>query len=138
LTSCLTGLDKPVLQIKTKIVSSHTAHFKPVKQEVNSTVIPPLVFPGRKQWIRSYRDVWITCAVVLVHAVMFVHAVRAVYAVWAVHAVRALHAVRGVNIVNFYIILGPAQNLGTKTINYYLLQTSFHCHFQSIQKAILV
>jgi hypothetical protein len=34
------------LQIKTKIVSFHTADSKPVKQEVNSTVIlPPLVFP---------------------------------------------------------------------------------------------
>ncbi len=32
------------MQIKTKIVSSHTAISKPVKQEVNSTVIlPPLV-----------------------------------------------------------------------------------------------
>jgi hypothetical protein len=42
LTSCLTGL-----QIKAKIVSSHTADSKPVKQEVNGTVIlPPLVFPG--------------------------------------------------------------------------------------------
>ncbi len=47
LTSCLTGLDQSVLQIKTKIVSSHTANSKPVKQEVNSTVIfPPVVFPG--------------------------------------------------------------------------------------------
>jgi hypothetical protein len=46
LTSCLTGLDKSVLQIKTKIVSCHTADSKPVKQEVNGTVIlPPLVFP---------------------------------------------------------------------------------------------
>jgi hypothetical protein len=46
LTSCLTGLDYTVLQIKTKIVSSHTADSKPVKQEVNGTVIlPPLVFP---------------------------------------------------------------------------------------------
>ncbi len=45
LTSCLTGLDKSVLQIKTKIVSCHTADSKPVKQEVNSTVtLPPLVF----------------------------------------------------------------------------------------------
>jgi len=60
-------------------------------------ILPPLLLPGRKQWIRSYIDMW----VVLVHAVMFVHAVRAVYAVWAVHAVRALHAVRGVNRVNF-------------------------------------
>jgi len=46
LTSCLTGLDLSVLQIKTKIVSSHTADSIPVKQEVNSTVmLPPLVFP---------------------------------------------------------------------------------------------
>jgi hypothetical protein len=46
LTSCLTGLDWLVLQIKTKIVSSHTADSKPVKQEVNSTVmLPPLAFP---------------------------------------------------------------------------------------------
>jgi len=34
------------LQIKTKIVSCPTANSKPVKQEVNVTVIlPPLVFP---------------------------------------------------------------------------------------------
>jgi hypothetical protein len=47
LTSCLTGLGKPVLLIKTKIVISHTADSKPVKQEVNGTVIlPPLVFPA--------------------------------------------------------------------------------------------
>jgi hypothetical protein len=47
LTSCLTGLDLSVLQIKTKIVSCHTAYSKPVKQEVNGTVIlPPLVFHG--------------------------------------------------------------------------------------------
>jgi hypothetical protein len=46
LTSCLTGLDKSVLEIKTKNISCHTADFKPVTQEVNSTVIlPPLVFP---------------------------------------------------------------------------------------------
>jgi hypothetical protein len=31
LTSCLTGLDKSVLQIKTKIVVCHTADSKPVK-----------------------------------------------------------------------------------------------------------
>jgi hypothetical protein len=37
------------MQIKTKIFSSHTADSKPVKQEVNSTVIlPPLVFPGQR------------------------------------------------------------------------------------------
>jgi hypothetical protein len=34
------------LQIKTKIVSFYKAGSKPVKQEVNGTVIlPPLVFP---------------------------------------------------------------------------------------------
>jgi hypothetical protein len=34
------------LQIKTKIVSCHTADSKPVEEEVNSTVtLPPLVFP---------------------------------------------------------------------------------------------
>jgi hypothetical protein len=48
LTSCLNGLDKSVLKIKTKIVSCYTADSKPVKQEVNDTVIlPPLVFPGQ-------------------------------------------------------------------------------------------
>ncbi len=41
LTSCLTGLDWSVLQNKTKIVSCHTADSKPVKQEVNGTVILP-------------------------------------------------------------------------------------------------
>ncbi len=30
LTSCLTGLDYSVFQIKTKIVSCHTANYKPV------------------------------------------------------------------------------------------------------------
>jgi hypothetical protein len=39
LTSCLTGLDYSVLQIKTKIVSSHTDDSKPVKLGVNGTVI---------------------------------------------------------------------------------------------------
>jgi hypothetical protein len=35
------------LQIKTKIISSHIADSKPVKQEVKGTVIlHPLVFPG--------------------------------------------------------------------------------------------
>jgi hypothetical protein len=50
LTSCLNGLDKSVLQIRTKIVSCHTADSKPVKQEDNSRVIlPPLVFPGQSK-----------------------------------------------------------------------------------------
>jgi hypothetical protein len=36
------------MPIKTKIVSCHTADSKPVKQEVNGTLILlPLVFPGR-------------------------------------------------------------------------------------------
>jgi hypothetical protein len=47
LTSCLTGLNQSVLQIKTKLFSSHKADSKPVGQEVKSTVIiPPLVFPA--------------------------------------------------------------------------------------------
>ena len=46
LTFCLTGLDQSVLQIETKIVSCHTADCKPVKREVNGTVIlPPLSIP---------------------------------------------------------------------------------------------
>jgi hypothetical protein len=49
LTSCLTGLVLSALQINTKTVSCHTADSKPVKLEVNSTVIlPALVFPGKK------------------------------------------------------------------------------------------
>jgi hypothetical protein len=48
LTSCLISLDDSVLQIKTKIVSCHIADSKPVKQEVNGTVIlSTLVFPAR-------------------------------------------------------------------------------------------
>jgi hypothetical protein len=36
------------LKIKTKIAICHTANSKPVKQEVNWTVIlPPLVFPAK-------------------------------------------------------------------------------------------
>ncbi len=47
LTSYLTGLDLSVLQIKTKIVHCHTSDSKPIKQEVNGTVIlPPYVFPA--------------------------------------------------------------------------------------------
>ncbi len=63
LTSCLTGLDKSVLQRKTKIFSCHKADSKPVKQEVNGTVIlPPLVFPGRGIYLstlgRSHCACW--------------------------------------------------------------------------------
>ncbi len=47
LTSCLTGLEQSVLQIKTKIFSCHTADYKPVKPEVNGKVIlPPFSIPG--------------------------------------------------------------------------------------------
>jgi len=45
LTSCLTGLDYSVFQIKTKIVSCHSANSKLVKQEVNGTVILPFSIP---------------------------------------------------------------------------------------------
>ncbi len=48
LTCCLAGLDYSVLQIKTKFFSSDTADSKPVKQEVNAVILPPLVFPGWK------------------------------------------------------------------------------------------
>jgi hypothetical protein len=42
LTSCLTGLDKSVLKIKTKIVSCNTDDSRPVKQGVNGTeILPP-------------------------------------------------------------------------------------------------
>jgi len=54
LTSCLTGLYQSVLQIKTKNFSCHTADSKPVKQEVNSTVIlSPLVFLGTDYFARA-------------------------------------------------------------------------------------
>ncbi len=44
----MTGLDESVLQMKTKIVSCHTADSEPVKQEVNGTVIlPPLEFSDK-------------------------------------------------------------------------------------------
>ncbi len=57
LTSCLARLDQSVLQIKTKIVISHTADSKPVKQEVNGTVIlPPLVFPA---WAQCYKTLFV-------------------------------------------------------------------------------
>jgi len=43
------GLFSSVEQIKTKIVSCHTANLKPVKQEANGTVtLPPLSIPWRE------------------------------------------------------------------------------------------
>jgi hypothetical protein len=57
LTSCSTGLDWSVLQIKTNIVSCHTADSKLVKQEVNGTVIlPPLVFPGQTHYLNMAKN----------------------------------------------------------------------------------
>jgi hypothetical protein len=52
------------LQIKTKIVSCHIADSKPVKQEVNGTVIlPALVFPDSAifMWIESLAVPWEQC-----------------------------------------------------------------------------
>ncbi len=63
LTSCLTGLDWSVLQIKTKIVSCHRADPKLVKQEVNGTVIlPPLVFPAQTLNLPMMRQGLCLCA----------------------------------------------------------------------------
>ncbi len=45
--------------MKTKIVLSHTANSKPVKQEVNSIVtLPPLVFPGFSLLV-LYSQYWV-------------------------------------------------------------------------------
>ncbi len=48
------------MQIKTKIVRGHTADSKPVKQEVNGTVIlSPLLFPAAtitNQWNKFLED----------------------------------------------------------------------------------
>ncbi len=55
LTSCFTGLDWSVLQIKTKIVSCHTADSKLVKQEVNGTgILPPFSIPWLVIQARKY------------------------------------------------------------------------------------
>ncbi len=51
LTSCFTGLDQSAMQIKTRIVSCHTADAKPVKQEINcAMILPLLVFPCSNIW----------------------------------------------------------------------------------------
>jgi hypothetical protein len=63
----LTGLDYSVLQIKTKIVSCHTAISKPVKQEINGTVIlPPLVFPAPTREYLLHRLMPVVLLVLLV------------------------------------------------------------------------
>jgi hypothetical protein len=48
LISCLTGLESAIWQLPIFVFISKTSQSKPVKQEVNGTVIlpPPLVFPG--------------------------------------------------------------------------------------------
>ncbi len=47
LTSCLTGLESAVWQLTIFVFICKTDYSKPVKQEVNGTMIlPPLVFPG--------------------------------------------------------------------------------------------
>jgi hypothetical protein len=47
LTSCLTGLESAVRQLTIFVFIFKTDPSKPVKQEVNGTVIlPPLVFPA--------------------------------------------------------------------------------------------
>jgi hypothetical protein len=47
LTSCLTGLESAALKLTIFVFVCKTDLSKPVKQEVNGTVIlPPLVFPG--------------------------------------------------------------------------------------------
>ncbi len=49
LTSCLTGLESTVWQLTIFVFICKTDSSKPVKQEVNITVIlPPLVFPGKR------------------------------------------------------------------------------------------
>ncbi len=49
LTSCLTGLESAVWQLTIFVFIFQTDQSKPVKQEVNGTVIlPPLVFPGKR------------------------------------------------------------------------------------------
>jgi len=60
LTSCLTGLDYSDSQIKTKIVSCHTADSETAKQGDNGTVtLPPLVFPVWVQRNNSFFKVHI-------------------------------------------------------------------------------
>jgi hypothetical protein len=47
LTSCLTGLELAELLLTILVLICKTDQSKPVKQELNGTVIlPPLVFPG--------------------------------------------------------------------------------------------
>jgi hypothetical protein len=59
LTSCLTGLESAVWQLTIFVFICKTDKSKPVKQEVNSTVIlPPLVFPGLRiqKWPQGWRQ----------------------------------------------------------------------------------
>jgi len=65
LTSCLTGMDLFVLHIKTRIASCHTADSKPVKHEVNGTLILPPFIP----WVYNY-PFGCSCSWALCHACM--------------------------------------------------------------------
>ncbi len=50
LPSCMTGLESAVWQLTIFVFIFKTDKSKPVKQEVNGTVIfPPLVFPAQSQ-----------------------------------------------------------------------------------------
>ncbi len=66
LTSCLNGLDQSVLQIKTKIVSCHTAYSKPVKQQVNTkggSITIPLTscLTGLDQSVLQIKTIIVIC-----------------------------------------------------------------------------
>jgi hypothetical protein len=55
-----------------KIVNCHTADSKPVKQEINGTVIlPPLVFPGKTI---KFKSVHFAIHVNVLHTITNVHA----------------------------------------------------------------
>ncbi len=59
LTPCLTGLESAVWQLTIIVFICKTDYSKPVKQEVNGTVILPLlVFPGKRE--RIPRADWLT------------------------------------------------------------------------------
>jgi hypothetical protein len=67
------------LQIKTKIVSCHTADSKSVKEEVNITVIhPPLVFPDytKRFWQYSIIDPVLQNVLGIIHAIIGIASVN--------------------------------------------------------------
>jgi hypothetical protein len=73
LTSCLICLDLSVLQIKTKIVSCHTAHSKPVKQDVSDTSpfsVPCFMF--QTVFLRVCACVYVSSLSVCMYVCMYV------------------------------------------------------------------